>query len=131
MQDKVTFSTVGVDTEGIVDPEEVAAACRPETCLVSVMHCNNEIGSVQPISEISRAVRAVSGTIMIHTDAAQSFGKVPVDVEAMGVDMATFVGHKIGAPKVRCNWLSHGRPLFLHLMWHCYCYYHEREKKQR
>ena len=97
----MTFSTVGVDSEGIVDPAEVAAACRPETCLVSVMHCNNEIGSVQPIREISRAVREVSDKIMIHTDAAQSFGKVPVDVEELGVDMATFVGHKIGAPKVR------------------------------
>ncbi len=83
--------------EGYIDPEDVRAALRDDTVLVSVMHGNNEIGTVQPIAEIAAAAHE-RGAYM-HTDAAQTLGKIPFDVTALGVDAATFSGHKIYAPK--------------------------------
>lgn len=88
---------VPVDRWGRVDPADVEAALKPETALVSIMHANNEVGTLQPLKEISRLVRARG--ILCHTDAAQSLGKVPVNVDALGVDLMTIAGHKLYCPK--------------------------------
>jgi cysteine desulfurase len=88
---------VSVDSRGLVDPAAVGAAIRPDTILISVMHANNEVGTVQPIAEIA-AIAHRSG-ICLHTDAAQSLGKIPVDIEALGVDLLSVAGHKLYAPK--------------------------------
>jgi cysteine desulfurase len=92
---KVTV--VGVDSQGRVDPEEVRRAITPRTILVSVMHANNEVGTIQPIAEISAIARA-AGALM-HTDAAQSVGKIPAHVDDLGVDLLSVAGHKLYAPK--------------------------------
>jgi len=91
------ITRVGVDTYGIVDPEEIRMAIRPGTILISVMHANNETGSVQPVEEIGRIARE-SG-VLFHTDAAQSVGKIPVDINELGVDLLSVAGHKLYAPK--------------------------------
>lgn len=72
---------------------------KEETVLVTVMHANNEIGSIQPIAEIATLLSSMSPKPAFHTDAAQSVGKVPVDVQAMGVDLLAVAGHKLYAPK--------------------------------
>ncbi|CAM9194051.1 unnamed protein product [Scytosiphon promiscuus] len=94
---KIEVTYVGVDKEGRVSAKDVVEAFRPETALVTIMHSNNEVGSLQPIKEIAEACRARG--IMCHTDAAQSIGKVRVKAADLGVDMITIVGHKFGAPK--------------------------------
>ena len=88
-----------VPESGVVDPAAVAAAVRPSTILVSIMAVNNEVGTVQPMSEIVRAVKDANPNTLVHTDAVQALGKVPVDVHAWGVDLAAFAAHKIGGPK--------------------------------
>jgi cysteine desulfurase len=86
-----------VDGTGRVDPECVRRALRHPTAVVSVMHANNEVGTLQPIAEIA-AICKERG-VRLHTDAAQSVGKVPVNVNALGVDLLTVAGHKLYAPK--------------------------------
>jgi cysteine desulfurase len=86
-----------VDRYGLVDPEAVRKALERSTTLVSVMHANNEVGTLQPIAEISKLAHARG--VPVHTDAAQSLGKVPVNVDELGVDLLTVAGHKLYAPK--------------------------------
>ena len=90
-------SRVGVDGEGLVDAEEVGRAIGEDTALVTVMHANNETGAIQPVAEIARIARARGAAV--HTDAAQSAGKVPVRVDELGADLASIAGHKLYAPK--------------------------------
>ncbi|TVQ18333.1 MAG: cysteine desulfurase [Spirochaetaceae bacterium] len=92
-----TVTRLPVDEFGMVAPEEFESAIRPDTILVSIMHANNEIGTIEPIEAIARI--ASRHGVLVHTDAAQSVGKIPVDVTALGVDMLTIAGHKLYAPK--------------------------------
>jgi cysteine desulfurase len=92
---EVTF--LPVSGEGIVDVEAVRAAIRPDTILVSVMHANNEVGSVQPIEEIGTITRERG--VLFHTDAVQSVGRVPFDVEAANADLVSLSAHKVYGPK--------------------------------
>ena len=91
------LSIVGCGRDGLVDPAEIEAAIRSDTVLVSIMHANNEIGTVQPIHEIADVCR-VRG-VLLHTDAAQTVGKIPTRVGELGVDLLTVAGHKMYAPK--------------------------------
>lgn len=91
------ITTVPVDKHGLVDPTDVAGAVRGDTILVSIMHANNEVGTIQPIREI--AAIAHEGGLHCHTDVAQSCGKIPVDVRALDVDFASIAGHKFYAPQ--------------------------------
>jgi cysteine desulfurase len=95
----IEVTTVPVGNDGLVDPATVADAVRPSTLMVSVMTANNEIGTVQDITAIAAAVKAKSPGTLVHTDAVQALGNIPVDVHAWGVDLAAFAAHKIGGPK--------------------------------
>ncbi|NOQ55084.1 MAG: aminotransferase class V-fold PLP-dependent enzyme, partial [Thermoplasmata archaeon] len=86
-----------VDPEGFVDPAEVEASIRPDTTLVSIIHGNNEIGTIQPIVEIGAICKARN--VIFHTDAVQTFGKVPIDVNSFNVDLLATSSHKIYGPK--------------------------------
>lgn len=92
---EVTY--VPVDAEGIVDLEKLESSIRENTVLISVMHANNEVGTIQPIKEISEIAKKHG--IYFHTDAVQSVGKIPVNVDDLGVDMLSISSHKIHGPK--------------------------------
>jgi cysteine desulfurase len=95
----IEVTTVPVGESGVVDPGAIAAAVRPSTILVSVMTVNNEIGTIQDITAIAAAVKERNPRTLVHTDAVQALGNIPVDVHAWGVDLAAFAAHKIGGPK--------------------------------
>ena len=96
-RDGFEVTVVPVSGEGIVDPEAVRAAIRPDTVLVSVMHANNEVGTVQPLEEIGRITREKG--VLLHTDAVQSLGRIPFDVEAVQADLVSLSAHKMYGSK--------------------------------
>jgi cysteine desulfurase len=99
-----------VDNYGAVNPHELAKAITPKTVLITIMHSNNEVGTIQPIAEFSRI--AASRGVLFHTDAAQSVGKVRMQVEELGVDFLTAAGHKFYAPKgIGALYIKGGRKL--------------------
>ncbi len=92
-----SVSVVPTNQNGEVDPQVVAEALRDDTVLVSIMHANNEIGTIQPIQEISKICQQRG--VLVHTDAAQSVGKIRTQVDELGVDLLSIAGHKVYAPK--------------------------------
>jgi cysteine desulfurase len=93
----VQVTRVGVGPSGIVDPGDVRAALRPETALISIMHANNELGTIQPIGEIARIAHQAG--VPLHVDGVQALGKIPVDVRELGAGLYSMSAHKLYAPK--------------------------------
>ena len=104
------ITCVPVDRFGLVNPDDVRRALTPQTILVSIMHANNEVGTIEPIEEISKIARERG--ILLHTDAAQSVGKIPTKVDDLGVDLLSIAGHKLYAPKgVGVLYIRRGTPI--------------------
>ena len=107
---KVTF--VPVDQTGLVDLEYLEKAITPQTALISIMHANNEIGTIQPIEEIVKIAKKHG--VLVHTDAVQSYGKIEVNVNKLGVDLLTISAHKIYGPKgIGALYIRKGTPILL------------------
>ena len=104
-EQRITLTVLPVDAQGFVSVVEVTKALTVDTALVTLMHSNNEVGTIHPIKEVSQAVRQFNlqsrgqACVLVHSDGAQSLGKVLIDVQALDLDMLTIVGHKFGAPK--------------------------------
>ena len=96
-QEGYSVTYLPVNSDGLVDPVELEQALTPETILVSVMHANNEIGSLQPLAEICRIAHARG--ILVHSDCVQTLGKVPLDLKTLPIDLAAFSAHKLHGPK--------------------------------
>jgi cysteine desulfurase len=106
----VDVTILPVDRHGRIDPDDLRKAIGPHTALISIMLANNETGTLQPVSEVSQIAREFD--ILVHTDAAQAVGKLPVDVEKLGVDFLTVAGHKLYGPKgVGALFMKRGRDL--------------------
>lgn len=106
---------VGVDRYGQVAPADIERAITDKTILISVMHANNEVGTVQPIVEISKIAKKYN--VLVHTDAAQSVGKIPTRVDDLGIDLLSMAGHKLYAPKgIGALYIRRGTPIepFVH-----------------
>ncbi len=99
LEDKglISVTYLDVDENGLVDPEAVKAAIRPETILVSIMMANNEVGTIEPVKEIGAAAHEAG--VLFHTDAVQAVGHIPVDVQDMNIDLLTLTAHKFHGPK--------------------------------
>ena len=96
-QDGIEVTYVRVGSDGVVEPDDIREALRPETVLISIMHTNNELGTLQPITEISRIAR--ENGVVFHCDGVQSTGKIPTRVDELGVDLFNLSAHKIYGPK--------------------------------
>ena len=104
------LTVVPVDSTGLVDPSDIERAIEQSTVLITIMHANNEVGTLQPIAEIAEVAHRHG--VVFHTDAAQSVGKVPTRVDDLGVDLLTVVGHKMYAPKgIGVLYVRPGTPL--------------------
>jgi cysteine desulfurase len=96
--------------DGLIDPEDVRRAIRPETVLVTVMYANNEIGVIQPVQEIAAICRGLG--VLCHTDAAQAYGKIPIDIKEASIDLMSMTAHKICGPKgIGVLYIRRGTPL--------------------
>jgi len=93
----VNVTYLSVDRDGLIDLENLQRALRPETVLITIMHANNELGTIQPLEQIGRIAKEVD--VYFHTDAVQSAGKIPIDVNRMQLDLLSISGHKLYAPK--------------------------------